>query len=189
MKKKNDKRVYLDDYISVAKYDAIIRIIFTIIVILFILLTKLYIDEIFKSFVIFIFIFVDSWFIRVYIILLQIKKQLIKAKKYDNIFKIDFWNEYDTLFIDKYIVIFHKFKVNIIKYDDLIKIKTAIHYFARGTGIDLILTLKNKTTYKFLIEWGAFCNFDYKKVINFIGKKNKKIVIEDSTLQNRWHRL
>ena len=180
MKEKNEKRVYLDDYISVAKNDAIIRVVFTIIIILFILFTKIYIDEYFKLFVIFIFILIDLWFIRSYIVLLKIKKYLIETKKYDNTLKIDFWNENNVIFIDRNIIVFTKFKIISIKYKDIIRAKVLIKRRKGRTLKYLLLTLTDESTNEILIYDGVHCDIDENKIIAYLKEKKTEIIIEES---------
>ena len=180
MKQKNDKRIYLDDYISVAKNDAIIRVVFTIIIIIFMLFTKIYIDEYFKLFVIFIFILLDLWFIRTYIVLLQIKKYLIETKKYDNTLKIDFWNENNVIFIDRNIIIFTRLKIISIKYKDIMRAKVLIKRRKGRLLKYLLLTLIDESTNKILIYDGIHYDIDENKILDYLKEKNPDIIIEEA---------
>ena len=172
-----EKRKYLNDYISVARNDIIIRVVFFALVIFLFLISNIYIDNLFKFFIIFVLFLRTSHFVIVYLHLLYIKKFLVKNNINVNNLKIILWNETNAIFTEEYVIVFQKLRVELISYNDIEKIKEAIHYFAHGTGKDLILTLKNGETYKFLIEWGPFCEIDCNKLYQFIINKNKKIIL------------
>lgn len=176
MKEHNDKRIYLNDYIIVAKNDTIIRVFFGMIIILFEFLTKIYIDFYLKIFIFLLVIIYCIYYFNIYTRLQNIKKFLIKKKIIVDDLYIFFWNEKNVLFTSFGIIINIKKTISIINYDDISLISIKDHYFnRRKPGKDLILTLKNKSVYQFLIYDYLFCNVDYTKISEFLKLKNPNI--------------
>lgn len=182
MKQNNEKRVYLDDYISVAKNDMIIRIIFALLVLGIFIYYKVFSYDAKGFFIIILFALCLNvfYFCLTYISILQIKRFLIKEKIYNNELVVDFWNENNAIFINKYIVIFTKFKVINIEYKNIEKAKVLIKRVKGGLYKYLLITLNDKTSKKFLIYDRVHCDIDVNKVLDYLKEKNHEIKFEDS---------
>ena len=108
MKKKEKKKLTIDEYIDIAKWDIVIYVIVSVIV----LLISLYIGVKYNFYYHLIFIGIIIVIkigerINTYITLKKIKSYLVNNNILDRIGNIDYWNERYYFLTDNYIIIKH----------------------------------------------------------------------------------
>ena len=123
MKKKEKKKLTIDEYIDIAKWDIVIYVIVSVIV----LLISLYIGVKYNFYYHLIFIGIIIVIkigerINTYITLKKIKSYLVNNNILDRIGNIDYWNERYYFLTDNYMIIKHGKVIYSFKYSEIERI-------------------------------------------------------------------
>lgn len=123
MKKKEKKKLTIDEYIDIAKWDIVIYVIVSVIV----LLISLYIGVKYNFYYHLIFIGIIIVIkigerINTYITLKKIKSYLVNNNILDRIGNIDYWNERYYFLTDKYMIIKQNKVIYAFKYSEIERI-------------------------------------------------------------------
>lgn len=130
----------------------------------------------------------------------KIKKYLIKNNLLEQIKKIEFWNNKDTLFTNQWIITVQKRTIIYFKYNSIQKIKAhERHYNYFGYTYDkdkygiknfIEITISTKNIYNILIDnyikgeqpsnWKSYIS----KIENLICQKNKKVIKEKTQIHS-----
>ena len=123
MKKKEKRKLTIDEYIDIAKWDIVIYVIVSVIV----LLISLYIGVKYNFYYHLIFIGIIIVIkigerINTYITLKKIKSYLVNNNILDRIGNIDYWNERYYFLTDKYMIIKQNKVIYAFKYSEIERI-------------------------------------------------------------------
>ena len=189
MKKKNDRRETLDDYISIAKTDVYVYLVVTLISLTVWILTFIKQNEVWYIKLFFIVVltlcFFGAWFIgkiRAYYNLNKIKKYLIVNGLIDKIGKILYWNEEYYFLTDNYFVIYQNKKTTAFLYSDIKEIYKTYDYSVGHNSHyseKLVIILKNNKEFSVIIYSTLLFNEEMKDISDFLVSKNKNIIISD----------
>ena len=182
MTKKN-KKLTIDEYIDIGKYDIFVYIIITII--LFIIL--LYIG--YKNNFYYILLLDIIMIIRIieridtYHTLKEIKAYLIKNNLLDKIGNIDYWNERYYFLTDNYMIIKQNKEIFSIKYSQIKKIfkERKLKLSGYSNYKEYLNIITNDNEFKILIISTILVGEDYKDISDYLIKKNANIIIDKNT--------
>lgn len=179
MKKKEKKKLTIDEYMNIGKGDIFVYIIATVIVSLILL----YIAYKKNFYYIFFFdiIMVGRTIERIetYITLKKVKLYLIKNNLLDKIGNIDYWNERYYFLTDNYMIIQKKGIIYSFKYSDIKKIfkerRSAIHRCIQ----ECLHIITSDNIFEILIFSTALVEEDYKDISDYLINKNPNIIIDE----------
>ncbi len=187
MKKKEKKKLTIDEYIDIAKWDIVIYVIVSVIV----LLISLYIGVKYNFYYHLIFIGIIIVIkigerINTYITLKKIKSYLVNNNILDRIGNIDYWNERYYFLTDNYIIIKHGKVIYSFKYSEIERIykESYTRLGKHSYSQEYLHIITSDNDFKILIYTTVLVGEDYKDISSYLIEKNPNIKV-DKTVKNK----
>lgn len=187
MKKKEKKKLTIDEYIDIAKWDIVIYVIVSVIV----LLISLYIGVKYNFYYHLIFIGIIIVIkigerINTYITLKKIKSYLVNNNILDRIGNIDYWNERYYFLTDNYIIIKHGKVIYSFKYSEIERIykESYTRLGKHSYSQEYLHIVTDDNDFKILIYTTVLVDEDYKDISSYLMEKNLNIKV-DKTVKNK----
>ena len=187
MKKKEKKKLTIDECIDIAKWNIVIYVIVSVIV----LLISLYIGVKYNFYYHLIFIGIIIVIkigerINTYITLKEIKSYLVNNNILDRIGNIDYWNERYYFLTDNYIIIKHGKVIYSFKYSEIERIykESYTRLGKHSYSQEYLHIVTDDNDFKILIYTTVLVDEDYKDISSYLMEKNPNIKV-DKTVKNK----
>ena len=187
MKKKEKKKLTIDEYIDISKGDISVYVIVTIIL----LVISLYIGIKYNFYYHMIFVGLlmvgrIAERIDTFLTLKKIKSYLIENDILDKIGSIDYWNERYYFLTDNYMIIRQNKVISSFKYSEIERIykESYTELSKHSYSQEHLHIIANSNDFKILISTTALVEEDYRDISNYLIEKNPNIII-DETIKNR----
>ena len=187
MKKKEKKKLTIDEYIDIAKWDIVIYVIVSVIV----LLISLYIGIKYNFYYHLIFIGIMIIVkigerIDTYFALKKIKSYLVDNNILDKIGNIDYWNEKYYFLTDNYMIIKQDKVIYAFKYSEIERIykESYTRLGKHSYSQEYLHIVTNDNDFKVLVYTTILVGEDYKDISYYLMEKNPNIKV-DETVKNR----
>ncbi len=187
MKKKEKKKLTIGEYIDIAKWDIVIYVIVSVVL----LLISLYIGIKYNFYYHLIFIGIIIVIkirerIDTYFTLKKIKSYLVDNNILDKIGNIDYWNERYYFLTDKYMIIKQNKVIYSFKYSEIKRIykESYINLGMHGYAQEYLHIITSNNDFKILIYTTILVSEDYKDISSYLMEKNPNIKV-DETVKNK----
>ena len=187
MKKKEKRKLTIDEYIDIAKWDIVIYVIVSVIV----LLISLYIGVKYNFYYHLIFIGIIIVIkigerINTYITLKKIKSYLVDNNILDKIGNIDYWNERYYFLTDNYIIIKHGKVIYSFRYSEIERIykESYTRLGKHSYSQEYLHIVTSDNDFKLLIYTTILVGEYYKDISSYLMEKNPNIKV-DKTVKNK----
>ena len=181
------KKLTIDEYIDIVKWDIVIYVIVSVIV----LLISLYIGVKYNFYYHLIFIGIIIVIkigerINTYITLKKIKSYLVNNNILDRIGNIDYWNERYYFLTDNYIIIKHGKVIYSFKYSEIERIykESYTRLGKHSYSQEYLHIVTDDNDFKILIYTTVLVDEDYKDISSYLMEKNPNIKV-DKTVKNK----
>lgn len=187
MKKKEKKKLTLDEYIEIGKGDIIVYVIVTIIL----LAISLYvgIKYNFYFYIIFIGILMIGRIVEridTLLTLKKIKSYLVENNLLDKIGNIDYWNDRYYFLTDNYMIIKQNKIIDAFKYSEIERIykESYVELSKHSYSQEQLHIVVNNNDFKILISTTVLVGEDFRDISDYLIEKNPKIIV-DETVNNK----
>ena len=180
MKKKEKKKLTIDEYIDIAKWDIVIYVVVSVII----LLISLYIGVKYNFYYHLIFIGIIIVIkigerINTYITLKKIKSYLVDNNILDKIGNIDYWNERYYFLTDNYMIIKHGKVIYSFKYSEIERIykESYTRLGKHSYSQEYLHIVTDDNDFKILVYTTVLVGEDYKDISSYLMEKNPNIKV------------
>ena len=187
MKKKEKKKLTIDEYIEIGKGDISVYIIVTIIL----LSISLYIGIKYNVYYHMIFIGIlmvgrIAERIDTLLTLKKIKIYLVNNNLLDKIGNIDYWNDRYYFLTDNYMIIKQKKEIYSFEYSEIERIykESYVELSKHSYSQEHLHIIVNDNDFKILISTTVLVGEDYRDISDYLLEKNPKITV-DETIKNK----
>jgi len=189
MKKKEKKKLTIDEYIDIAKGDISVYVI--VMVILFLVLLYIGHKYNFYYYLLFDLIMVARIFERIdtYNTLKEIKIYLIDNNLLNKIGNIDYWNERYYFLTDNYMIIKWNGDIYSFKYSQIERIFKESNLELTGrkqsNSTEYLHIITSDSEFKILTYTNVLVGEDYKDISDYLIKKNPKIKFDETVMNTK----
>lgn len=182
MKKKEKKKLTIDEYIDIGKGDITVYVIVTII--LFGISLYFGIKYNFYFHLLFIGLIMIgrvSERIETLLTLNKIKKYLVDSNLLDKIGDIDYWNDRYYFLTDNYMIIKQKKEIFSFKYSEIKRIfkESYFELSKHSYSQEHLHIIVNDNDFKILISTTVLVGEDYRDISDYLIKKNPNIIVDE----------
>ena len=186
-KKKEKKKLTLDEYIEIGKGDIIVYVIVTIIL----LAISLYVGIKYNFYfhIIFIGILMIGRIVEridTLLTLKKIKSYLVENNLLDKIGNIDYWNDRYYFLTDNYMIIKQNKIIDAFKYSEIERIykESYVELSKHSYSQEHLHIVVNNNDFKILISTTVLVGEDFRDISDYLIEKNPKIIV-DETVNNK----
>lgn len=187
MKKKEKKKLTIDEYIDIGKGDISVYVIITIIL----LVISLYfgIKYNFYFHLLFIGLIMIGRIgerVDTFLTLKKIKTYLVENNLLDKIGKIEYWNDRYYFLTDNYMIIKQKKEIYSFKYSEIEKIykESYVELSKHSYSQEHLHIIANGNDFKILISTTVLVGENYRDISGYLMEKNPNIIV-DETVKNK----
>lgn len=187
MKKKEKKKLTIDEYIEIGKGDISVYIIVTIIL----LSISLYIGIKYNFYYHMIFVGIIMMGriaerIETLLTLKKIKSYLVENNLLDKIGNIDYWNDRYYFLTDNYMIIKQNRIIDAFKYFEIERIykESYVELSKHSYSQEHLHIIVNDNDFKILISTTVLVGEDFRDISDYLIEKNPKIIV-DKTVNNK----
>jgi len=187
MKKKEKKKLTIDEYIDIGKGDITVYVVVTIILLAISLWFGIKYNFYFHLlFIGLIMIGRVSERIDTLLTLKKIKRYLVDNNLLDKIGNIDYWNDRYYFLTDNYMIIKQKKKIFSFKYSEIERIfkESYFELSKHSYSQEHLHIIVNDNDFKILISTTVLVGEDYRDISDYLIKKNPSIIV-DETIKNK----
>lgn len=187
MKKKEKKKLTIDDYIDIGKGDITVYVAVTIILLAISLWFGIKHNFYFHLlFIGLIMIGRVSERIDTLFTLKKIKRYLVDNNLLDKIGNIDYWNDRYYFLTDNYIIIKQKKEIFSFKYSEIERIfkESYFELSKHSYSQEHLHIIVNDNDFKILISTTVLVGEDFRDISDYLIKKNPNIIV-DETIKNK----
>lgn len=187
MRKKEKKKLTIDDYIDIGKGDITVYVAVTIILLAISLWFGIKYNFYFHLlFIGLIMIGRVSERIDTLFTLKKIKRYLVDNNLLDKIGNIDYWNDRYYFLTDNYMIIKQKKKIFSFKYSEIERIFKASYFelSKHSYSQEHLHIIVNDNDFKILISTTVLVGEDFRDISDYLIKKNPNIIV-DETIKNK----
>ena len=187
MKKKEKKKLTIDDYIDIGKGDITVYVAVTIILLAISLWFGIKYNFYFHLlFIGLIMIGRVSERIDTLFTLKKIKRYLVDNNLLDKIGNIDYWNDRYYFLTDNYMIIKQKKEIFSFKYSEIERIfkESYFELSKHSYSQEHLHIIVNDNDFKILISTTVLVGEDYRDISDYLIKKNPDIIV-DETIKNK----
>lgn len=187
MRKKEKKKLTIDDYIDIGKGDITVYVAVTIILLAISLWFGIKYNFYFHLlFIGLIMIGRVSERIDTLFTLKKIKRYLVDNNLLDKIGNIDYWNDRYYFLTDNYMIIKQKKKIFSFKYSEIERIfkESYFELSKHSYSQEHLHIIVNDNDFKILISTTVLVGEDFRDISDYLIKKNPNIIV-DETIKNK----
>lgn len=187
MKKKEKKKLTIDDYIDIGKGDITVYVAVTIILLAISLWFGIKHNFYFHLlFIGLIMIGRVSERIDTLFTLKKIKRYLVDNNLLDKIGNIDYWNDRYYFLTDNYMIIKQKKEIFSFKYSEIERIfkESYFELSKHSYSQEHLHIIVNDNDFKILISTTVLVGEDFRDISDYLIKKNPNIIV-DETIKNK----
>ena len=187
MKKKEKKKLTIDEYIDISKGDITVYVIVTIILLAISLWFGIKYNFYFHLlFIGLIMIGRVSERIDTLLTLKKIKRYLVDNNLLDKIGNIDYWNDRYYFLTDNYMIIKQNKEIFSFKYSEIERIfkESYFELSKHSYSQEHLHIIVNDNDFKILISTTVLVGEDYRDISDYLIKKNPNIIV-DETIKNK----
>ena len=187
MKKKEKKKLTIDEYIDIGKGDITVYVFVTIILLAISLWFGIKYNFYFHLlFIGLIMIGRVSERIDTLFTLKKIKRYLVDNNLLDKIGNIDYWNDRYYFLTDNYMIIKQKKEIFSFKYSEIERIfkESYFELSKHSYSQEHLHIIVNDNDFKILISTTVLAGEDFRDISDYLIKKNPNIIV-DETIKNK----